>query len=124
MKVTVILIVISASGTILKRFIKELEDLETRGQVVPIQTMALLRSSEYGGESWRLEETWCHSDSDEELSANAGMKNSQKSKMIITKGLIQGLEDLEITGRVETVELFHIYTECKQITYAKLNRLK
>ena len=33
-----------------------------------------------------LEETWCHSDSCGRLSANAGLKNSQRSKIIIIDG--------------------------------------
>ena len=33
-------------------------------------------------ESWRLDETYCHSDSLEKPSANAGVKKSQKSKII------------------------------------------
>ena len=44
MKVMVIPIVIDALGTITKIFVKELEDLEIRGQVVTIRTVALLRS--------------------------------------------------------------------------------
>ena len=43
--VTVIPIVISALGTISKRLIKGLEDLEIRGQVENSQTRALLRST-------------------------------------------------------------------------------
>ena len=31
-------------------------------------------------ESWRIEETCCHSDDNEKLSANPGVKNSQKRK--------------------------------------------
>ena len=31
---------------------------------------------------WRFEETCCHSDSNEKLSATAGVKNSQKRKII------------------------------------------
>ena len=44
MKVTVISVVIGALGTIPKRLVKGLEDLEIRGQVEPIQITALLRS--------------------------------------------------------------------------------
>ena len=33
---------------------------------------------EYWEESWRLEETWCHSNSSERPSTNAGMKNSRR----------------------------------------------
>ena len=37
----------------------------------------------YSIESWRLQENCCHLDSCEKLLANAGVKNSQKSKIII-----------------------------------------
>ena len=42
-KVTVILIVIGALGTVTKGLIKGLEDLEIRGKIETIQTTALLR---------------------------------------------------------------------------------
>ena len=44
MKVTVTLIVSGALGTVTKGLLKGLEDLEIRGQVETIQTIALLRS--------------------------------------------------------------------------------
>ena len=47
MKVIVIPIVIGAFRIISKGLVKELEDLEIRGQVKTIQTTALLRSLEY-----------------------------------------------------------------------------
>ena len=128
--------------------------MEVGGRVETIQTTALLR------ESWRFEETYCHSNSSERLSANADVKNSQgqqqkkkkNCKMVdfavpadhrinlkesekkdkyldlarelgklcnmkvtvvpivigalgtIAKGLLKGLEDLEIGGRVETIQ--------------------
>ena len=43
--VTIILIVIGAFGTVTKRLLKRLEDLEVGGQVETIQTTALLRSA-------------------------------------------------------------------------------
>ena len=43
MKVTIIPIVIGASGTVTKGLLKGLEDLEIRGRVETIQTTALLR---------------------------------------------------------------------------------
>ena len=43
MEVSVIPIVIGTLGTIPKGLVKELEDLEIRGQVETIQTIALLR---------------------------------------------------------------------------------
>ena len=45
MKVTVILIVIGAFGTVTKRLVQGLEDLEIRGWVETIQTTAWLRSA-------------------------------------------------------------------------------
>ena len=45
MKVAVISIIIGALGTVTKRSIQELEDLEIRGRVEIIQSMALQRSS-------------------------------------------------------------------------------
>ena len=47
-----------------------------------IQTTASWRSARMPEESWRLE-TCCYSDSNEKLSANVGVKNSQTSKMIV-----------------------------------------
>ena len=63
MKVTIVLIVIGAIGTITKRLLKGLEDLEVGGRVGTIQTTALLR-------------TCCHSNSSEKPSANSDVKNS------------------------------------------------
>ena len=45
MQVTIIPIVIGASGTVTKGLIKGLEDLEFGGQVEAIQTTALLRTA-------------------------------------------------------------------------------
>ena len=45
MKVTVIPKITGALGTISRSLVKELEELEIRGQVETIQTRALLRSS-------------------------------------------------------------------------------
>ena len=44
-KVTIVPIVIGALGTITKRLLKGLEDLEIRRQVETIQTLALLRTA-------------------------------------------------------------------------------
>ena len=55
MKVTIITIVIGAFGTVTKRLLKGLEDLEAGGWVETIQTTALLRTA------WilrRVLETW------------------------------------------------------------------
>ena len=45
MKVTIILIVIGAFGTVTKGLLKRLEDLEVGGRVETIQTTALLRTA-------------------------------------------------------------------------------
>ena len=52
-----------------------MKDFEIKGQVEAIQTMAKIRR-----DSSRLEETCCHLNSRKKPSANAGVKNSQKSK--------------------------------------------
>ena len=75
MKVTIILIVIGAFGTVTKGLLKGLEDLEVGGRVETIQTTALLKTREYWEESWRLEETCGHSISNERPSAYADVKN-------------------------------------------------
>ena len=72
MRVTVIPIVISALGTFTEGLVQELEELEIRGRMKTIQTTALLGSARI--ESWRLEETCCHSDSSGKSFANAGVK--------------------------------------------------
>ena len=45
MKVTIILILISAFGTVTRGLIKGMEDLEIRGRVETIQTTTLLRTT-------------------------------------------------------------------------------
>ena len=61
MKVTIIPIVIGIIG----------------GRVETIQITALLRTARNWEDSWRLEETCCHSNSSERPSANADVKNSK-----------------------------------------------
>ena len=73
MKVTMIPIVIGALGTVTKRLIKGLEDLEITGQVETIQITTLLRLARI---LRRVLET-CHSNSSKRPSANAIMKNPQ-----------------------------------------------
>ena len=64
MKVTIVPIVIGALGTITKGLLKGLEDLEVGGRVETIQMTALLRTARIlRPESWRPEDTCCHSDS-------------------------------------------------------------
>ena len=76
----VIPIVIDALGTITKGLVQGLEDLEITGRVETIQTTALLRA---GRILRRVLETCCQSNSSEKPSVNAGVKNSQRSKIII-----------------------------------------
>ena len=71
MKVTLIPIVIGALGTITKEFLKVQEDFEVRGRV---ETTIFLRSATILKRVQRLEETCCHSNSNERLSANADVK--------------------------------------------------
>ena len=75
---TIIPIVIGAFGTVTKGLLKGLEDLEVSGRVETILTTTLLRMARIEEESWRLEETCCHSDSSEKPSANADVKNSNE----------------------------------------------
>ena len=44
-----------------------------------------VKLKEYWEKSWRIEETCCHSNSCEKPSANAGVKNHRKSKIIVEK---------------------------------------
>ena len=69
----------SALGTVTNGLLQGLEEFKIRGWVKIIQTTA----SECWEESWRLVETCSHSNSSEKPSAYAGVKNSQKSKMIM-----------------------------------------
>ena len=78
MKVTVILIVISALGIVIKRLVQELEDLEIRRKVEIFQTIALLRSARI---LRKVPEICLLSDSSGKPSANAGVKNSQIRKI-------------------------------------------
>ena len=77
MKVTVIPIVTGTLGTVTKGLLQGIEDLEIRGRVETIQTIALLRSARI---LRRLLETCCHSKSHKKPSTNAGLKNSKRSK--------------------------------------------
>ena len=68
MMVTNIPIVICAFGTVSKRLLKGLEDLDT------IKTW---ERTEYWEESCWLKETWCHSNSSEKTYGNDDVKDSQ-----------------------------------------------
>ena len=74
MKVTIIPIVIGALGTVTSGLVLRQEDFEITGHVETVTTRALLRSTRE--ESWRIEETYCHSNSSEKTSANPDVKNS------------------------------------------------
>ena len=74
MKVTIVPIVIGAFGTITKGLLKGLEDLEFGGRS---KWQHYWEWPEYWDESWRLEETCCHSNSSEKPSANTDVENSK-----------------------------------------------
>ena len=76
----VIHIITGVLGTITKRLIKRLDDSEIRGRM---ETTQIYDRPEYLEESWKAEETYGHSNSSGKPLANAGEKNSQKSKIII-----------------------------------------
>ena len=78
--------VFGALDTVIKGLIQGLGDLEIRGRVETIQTTALLVRPEYWEESRRLEETCCHLNSSRRPSANTGMENSQRGKIIEITG--------------------------------------
>ena len=74
MKITIIPFVIGAFGTVTKGLLKGLEDLKVDGRVETIQW----EWPEYWEESWRLEETCCHSNSREKPSVYTDAKNSKR----------------------------------------------
>ena len=76
MRVTVKPIVIDALGTVTKRLVEGLKDLEIRGRVETIETAAWLMLARI---LRRVLETCCHSNSSGKSSANAGVKNSKKN---------------------------------------------
>ena len=71
MKVTMIPIVISALGIVIKGLVQRLKDLEKRGRVKTIQTTAVLRSSRI---LRRVLETLGDSESSGKQMVNAGVK--------------------------------------------------
>ena len=77
MKVTIVPIVIGALGTVTKGLLKGLEDLEVGGLS---KRQHCWGRPESWDESWRLEETCCHSNSSEKPSANTDVKNSKGVK--------------------------------------------
>ena len=76
MKVTIIPIVIGAFGTVTKGLLRDWRTwkLEDEGRLSKLQHW---EQPEYWEESWRLEETCFHSNSNERPSANAVVKNSE-----------------------------------------------
>ena len=79
MKVKLVPIVVGALSIITNGLITVLEDLEIRGQVEIIQTTVFLDRPEYYRESGRL------ANSSEKPLANAGVKNSQNSEIVIIR---------------------------------------
>ena len=75
MQETIIPIVIDAFGTVTKRLLKALEDLEVGGRVETIQTTILLRTARI---LRRVQDTCCHSDSREKPSAKTDVKSSNE----------------------------------------------
>ena len=77
MKVTILPIVIGAFGIVTKGLLKGLEDLEVGGRMETVQTTALLRTAKILRKVLEIEETCCHSNSNERPSANTDVKNSK-----------------------------------------------
>ena len=80
MMVTIIPIVICAFHTVIKGLLKGLEDLKKEDEWRPSKLLHYWEGPEYGEESGKLEETYCHSNSSERPSTNNVMKNSQGVK--------------------------------------------
>ena len=74
MKVTFIPIIIGALGTVSKRLLKRLKDMEIRWRVETIETTELLRSARILRNVLETLGDW-HSNFSERLSANADEKN-------------------------------------------------
>ena len=72
-------IVIGTFGTVIKGQVQGQEDLEIRGWIETNETTTLLRSARI---QRRIQDSYRYSDSSEKPSANAGVKNSQMSKII------------------------------------------
>ena len=64
--------------------------------------METIKTTEYWEESSRLEETCCHSDSSGKPSVNAGVKNSQKSKLIIINSPSSLISFVEVRGKLNS----------------------
>ena len=75
MKVTTITIVIGAFGTVTKGLLKVWKIWKLATEWRPSKQQHHWKRPEYWEESWRLEETYCHSISSEIPSAYADVKN-------------------------------------------------
>ena len=65
-------------GTVTKGLLKGPEDLKVGDRERPSKQQFYWKRPEYGEESWKLEETSCHSISSEIPSAYADVKNSNE----------------------------------------------
>ena len=89
---------------------------------------------EYWEESWRLEETCCHSDSSEKLSANADVKSSNEWMIIIIRIIRRNIAIIIIIiikitqqnskcrlcgDRDETIN--HVISECSKLALKEYN---
>ena len=81
-RVTVMLIVVGALGTVPKGLERELEELEIGRRIDRCWDI-----SEYCEEFWSPMETWCHSDSRESMSAILFLKTRKEGNIIIGKCL-------------------------------------
>ena len=117
-KVTIVPIVIRAFGTITKGLLKGLEDLEIGGRVETIQTTAKKRTCKIVDfavpADHRIKPKECEK-MDKYLDLARELKKLWNMQVTIipivigtfgtvTKGLLKGLVDLEVDGRVETIQ--------------------
>ena len=76
--VKIILIGVSALGTLSRNLEKELKELEISRKIRTISTTELLRSAKTLRRSWGPVEICCHSDSRERPAANVGVRTCQE----------------------------------------------
>ena len=95
MQVTIILIVNGAFGTVTKGLLKGLEDLEVGGRV---EINSIIENGHNTAKS--------PGDLKRLVVTQTPMKDHQLISTLgtVTKGLVQGMEDLEIRGSVETIQ--------------------
>ena len=111
MKVTFKPFIIAAISTVTEGLIKGLGELEIKWLVENLNS-CIIEIGNYWEEFWRLEQICSHSDSSERLSALVIVKNSQIIIILIIIIIFAnfplffffGLEDLEVGGRVETIQ--------------------